>query len=266
MSPSPRAPRRWASASSAVCSRLVAPVVGASPGLYWNGWPCAIDCAYCATRYRSSTWGTKRPWVAASMAARNAAATRAATAIRRAGRGAVTRWGASASSGAASAGASSSRTVLAMRHDTLAARWQRSRAMPGSDALLVSLEPWAWPWTALLLGLVVGSFANVCVYRLPQRRSLMRPGSACPGCGAPIRWFDNVPVLSWMLLRARCRRCGRRISVRYPLVEAANGALYLGLASLLPPGPRAFASMAFVTALLVLALIDLDWHILPDVI
>ena len=138
--------------------------------------------------------------------------------------------------------------------------------MPGSDGLLVSLEPWAWPWTALLLGLVVGSFANVCVYRLPLRRSLMRPGSACPGCGAPVRWYDNVPVLSWLLLRARCRSCRARISVRYPLVEAANGALYCGLAFLMPPSVRAFASMAFVTALLVLALIDLDWHILPDVI
>jgi leader peptidase (prepilin peptidase)/N-methyltransferase len=138
--------------------------------------------------------------------------------------------------------------------------------MPGSDALLVSLEPWAWPWTALLLGLVVGSFANVCVYRLPLQRSLMRPRSACPGCGAQIRWFDNVPVLSWILLRARCRRCGARISARYPLVEAANGLLYFGLALLMPPGLQAAASMAFVTALLVLSLIDLDWHILPDVV
>lgn len=138
--------------------------------------------------------------------------------------------------------------------------------MPGSDALLISLEPWAWPWTALVMGLVVGSFANVCVYRLPLERSLARPGSSCPSCGAPIRWYDNVPVLSWIVLRARCRRCGARISVRYPLVELANGLLYFALAWLLPPSPRAALSMVFVTALLVLSLIDLDHQILPDVI
>jgi leader peptidase (prepilin peptidase) / N-methyltransferase len=129
-----------------------------------------------------------------------------------------------------------------------------------------ALTPEAWPWTALLMGLVVGSFANVCVYRLPLRRSLARPGSACPGCAAPIRWFDNVPVLSWILLRGRCRRCGIRISVRYPLVELTNGLLYLGLARVFPPGPHAVLSMVFVSALLVLSLIDLDWHILPDAI
>jgi leader peptidase (prepilin peptidase)/N-methyltransferase len=138
--------------------------------------------------------------------------------------------------------------------------------MPGSDALLVSLEPWAWPWTALLLGLVVGSFANVVVYRLPLERSLSRPGSACPACAAPIRWYDNVPVLSWLVLRARCRRCGARISARYPLVELANGLLYFALACLLPPSAHAALSMAFVTALLVLSLIDLDHQILPDAI
>jgi len=129
-----------------------------------------------------------------------------------------------------------------------------------------ALTPTAWPWTALLLGLVVGSFANVCVHRLPRRRSLARPGSACPHCGAAIRWFDNVPVLSWVLLRARCRRCGGRISARYPLVEAVNGLLYLGLALLMPPGLEAVVSMVFVTALLVLSLIDFDWHMLPDAI
>jgi leader peptidase (prepilin peptidase)/N-methyltransferase len=138
--------------------------------------------------------------------------------------------------------------------------------MPGSDGLLVSLEPWAWPWTALLLGLVVGSFANVCVYRLPLQRSLSRPGSACPACGTPIRWYDNVPVLSWLLLRARCRRCRARISARYPLVELANGLIYFALARLLPPGPHAALIMAFATALLVLSLIDLDHQFLPDVI
>jgi leader peptidase (prepilin peptidase)/N-methyltransferase len=137
--------------------------------------------------------------------------------------------------------------------------------MPASDSL-VWLEPWAWRWTALAMGLVVGSFANVCIHRLPLRRSLARPGSACPACGSPIRWWDNVPVLSWIALRARCRRCGARISARYPLVELANGLLYYALALRMAPGAAAVANMALVTALLVLSLIDLEHQILPDVI
>lgn len=129
-----------------------------------------------------------------------------------------------------------------------------------------ALAPEAWPWTALVLGLVVGSFANVVVYRLPLKRSLSRPRSACPSCGAGIRAYDNVPVLSWLLLRGRCRRCRAHISVRYPLVEAVNGLLYYALARQLPPGLAVIAAMAFVTALLALSLIDLDWQILPDAI
>jgi len=129
-----------------------------------------------------------------------------------------------------------------------------------------ALAPEAWPWTALVLGLVVGSFANVVVYRLPLRRSLSRPRSACPSCGTQIRAFDNIPVLSWLLLRGRCRKCRAPISPRYPLVEAANGLLYFGLARQLPPGLAAVAAMVFVTALLALSLIDLDWQILPDAI
>jgi leader peptidase (prepilin peptidase)/N-methyltransferase len=130
----------------------------------------------------------------------------------------------------------------------------------------LALAPAAWPWTALVVGLVVGSFANVVIHRLPQGRSVVRPGSACPGCGSPIRWWDNIPVLSWIALRARCRRCGIHISARYPLVELANGLLYLAAARSLPPGAQAVATMAFVTALLVLSLIDLDHHLLPDAI
>jgi len=123
-----------------------------------------------------------------------------------------------------------------------------------------------WPGFALLLGLIVGSFANVCIHRLPRGASIVRPASACPRCGAPIRAFDNVPLLSYLLLRGRCRGCGAAISLRYPAVEAANGLGYLGLALLLGPTLQAGCSMAFFTALLVLALIDLDHQILPDVI
>jgi leader peptidase (prepilin peptidase) / N-methyltransferase len=120
-------------------------------------------------------------------------------------------------------------------------------------------------WQALLFGMIVGSFANVCIHRLPRGESLVRPRSRCPDCGAPISALDNIPVLSWLFLGGRCRRCRKRISWRYPAVEAANGLLWMGLAAL-GPSPRAIVLMAFVTAVLVLALIDLEHQLLPDVI
>ena len=128
------------------------------------------------------------------------------------------------------------------------------------------LESPYWEWSALVLGLIIGSFANVCIHRLPRKESVGRPPSSCPRCGARIRPWDNVPVLSYVFLRGRCRRCRAPISMRYPLVEAANGLAYLALAVLMGPTPRTFAMMALVTALIVLSLIDLEWQILPDVI
>jgi leader peptidase (prepilin peptidase)/N-methyltransferase len=137
--------------------------------------------------------------------------------------------------------------------------------MPAPDWTLLLRSP-AFETTALLLGLVVGSFANVCVYRLPRRQSIVSPPSRCPACGALIRARDNVPVLSWLLLRGRCRSCRAPISPRYPAVEAANGLLWLALAVLRGPRAQTFVAMALVTALLVLSLIDLDHQLLPDAI
>jgi leader peptidase (prepilin peptidase)/N-methyltransferase len=128
------------------------------------------------------------------------------------------------------------------------------------------LDARVWPWAALALGLIVGSFANVCIHRLPLGQSVGTPPSACPSCGARIKPYDNVPVLAWLWLGGRCRSCRARISVRYPLVEAANGALYYVIARQAGPTVEAAFQMAFVTALLVLSLIDLDHQILPDVI
>jgi leader peptidase (prepilin peptidase)/N-methyltransferase len=138
--------------------------------------------------------------------------------------------------------------------------------MTGDLFLPPLLESPLWEWSALVLGLLVGSFANVCIHRLPRRESVGRPPSSCPRCGARIRPWDNVPVLSYLVLRGRCRRCRAPISMRYPLVEAANGAAWLGLALLKGPTPRTFVMMALVTALIVLSLIDLEWQILPNVI
>ena len=133
------------------------------------------------------------------------------------------------------------------------------------DWTLLSRTP-AFETTAFLLGLVVGSFANVCIYRLPRRESIVSPPSRCPSCGRLIRAIDNVPVVSWLLLRGRCRACRAPISPRYPAVEAANGLLWLALAALHGPRAQTFVAMALVTALLVLSLIDLEHQILPDVI
>ncbi|HKC13273.1 MAG TPA: prepilin peptidase [Vicinamibacteria bacterium] len=119
---------------------------------------------------------------------------------------------------------------------------------------------------ALALGLIVGSFANVCIHRLPRGRSVVSPPSGCPSCGALIRPGDNIPVLSYLILRGRCRSCRARISARYPIVEAANGLAYLGLAVRGGPTTRTAVEMVLVSALLVLSLIDLDHHLLPNLI
>jgi leader peptidase (prepilin peptidase)/N-methyltransferase len=128
------------------------------------------------------------------------------------------------------------------------------------------LRPPFWEWTAAALGLIVGSFANVCIHRIPRDEPIGSPPSRCPGCRTPIRPWDNVPVVSYVILRGRCRTCGTRISARYPLVELANAAAYWGVAILYGPTLAAAIAMPLVTALLVLSLIDLDHQILPDVI
>ena len=118
---------------------------------------------------------------------------------------------------------------------------------------------------AFLYGSIYGSFLNVVVHRLPREESLVRPRSRCPRCRAQIAWFDNIPVLSWLALRGRCRSCRRPISARYPLVEAAVGALAAGLQWRWPglPAWEVFATLA-CGALLAVALIDWDTFLIPD--
>jgi leader peptidase (prepilin peptidase)/N-methyltransferase len=123
-----------------------------------------------------------------------------------------------------------------------------------------------WPWAALALGLVVGSFANVCIHRLPREESVVTPRSRCPACRTPIAAGDNVPLLSYLVLGGRCRHCGASISWRYPAVELTNGLLFLAVALRTAPSPAAAVQMALLTALLVLSLVDLDHQILPNVI
>ena len=114
------------------------------------------------------------------------------------------------------------------------------------------------------LGLMIGSFLNVVIYRLPRDESLVSPGSHCPGCGAAVAWYDNVPVLAYLWLRGRCRRCGAGISWRYPAVELLVGALFLAIAWRFGLQPMTLLSCAFAAALVAAAVIDFDHQIIPD--
>ncbi len=117
---------------------------------------------------------------------------------------------------------------------------------------------------ALLVGLVIGSFLNVVIHRLPRGGSLSRPGSQCTECGAPVRWFDNVPLLAYVWLRGRCRSCGAHISWRYPAVELATGLLFAGIVWRYGAQPMTPLWCAFAAALLACAVIDFDHQIIPD--
>jgi leader peptidase (prepilin peptidase) / N-methyltransferase len=117
---------------------------------------------------------------------------------------------------------------------------------------------------ALVFGLVVGSFLNVCILRLPEGISISTPRSRCPQCKKLIPWYDNIPVLSYVILGARCRRCKKKISARYPFIEAFNGLISVLLYLKYGLGAEWIIYLGFSSALLVLAFIDLDHRILPD--
>jgi leader peptidase (prepilin peptidase)/N-methyltransferase len=117
---------------------------------------------------------------------------------------------------------------------------------------------------AALFGLIAGSYLNVVIYRVPLGLSTVTPRSACPHCGAPVRARDNLPVVSFLLLGARCRDCRAAISWRYPLVEAATAALFVAALERFGPTPAALAAAFFSCLMVALALIDFDHFILPD--
>jgi leader peptidase (prepilin peptidase) / N-methyltransferase len=114
------------------------------------------------------------------------------------------------------------------------------------------------------VGALVGSFLNVVVWRLPRRESLITPGSRCPACEKPIAPYDNVPVASWLLLAGRCRRCGARISVRYPLVELLTAAVFAAVVAVRGFDEGLLLELPFVACLIALAAIDLDHKLLPN--
>src|SRR5512140_1667613 len=115
-------------------------------------------------------------------------------------------------------------------------------------------------------GAIIGSFLNVCIWRLPAGQSIVFPPSRCPQCGARVRSFDNIPILSYALLGGRCRACQSLISLRYPLVEALTGILFAVLLYRFGPTPIVAVYALLVAALIVISFIDLDHQIIPDVI
>ncbi len=122
------------------------------------------------------------------------------------------------------------------------------------------------PISALVVGLCIGSFVNVLIYRLPLGKSVVRPPSACPNCGASIRWYDNIPVLSYLILCGKCRHCRARISPRYPFVEITTGVLSLTLFLQHGVSWTYLFYFIFVSALIAVIFIDFDHQIIPDVI
>jgi leader peptidase (prepilin peptidase)/N-methyltransferase len=119
---------------------------------------------------------------------------------------------------------------------------------------------------AAIVGAIVGSFLNVVAYRLPRKESLLHPASHCPHCQTPIKPYDNVPVLGWLWLRGRCRACGAAISWRYPAVEAATGLLCAAVVLKYGADRDVWLPLVFVVLLVPITLIDLDHHIIPNVL
>ena len=121
-------------------------------------------------------------------------------------------------------------------------------------------------FVAVLFGLVVGSFLNVVIHRVPHHESIVWPASHCPHCGEPIWPLDNIPLISYLLLRGRCKNCKERISARYPAVEALNGLLFGAAAYEFGVSLKLIPALVLISALIVLAVIDLEHRLLPNVI
>lgn len=126
------------------------------------------------------------------------------------------------------------------------------------------LNQYGFALAAGALGAALGSFLNVCIYRWPNDESVIRPRSRCPGCGTPVRWRDNVPVLGYLVLRGRCRSCRTRLSLQYPLVEAVVALIWAGLAAAMGPHPEVLRGGLFLTILLGIALTDARTYIIPN--
>jgi len=116
----------------------------------------------------------------------------------------------------------------------------------------------------VVFGLCVGSFLNVCIYRIPASKSIVYPGSTCPTCGTAIRYYDNIPLIGYLWLAGKCRQCRSPISIRYPLIELLTGTVALGLFLKYGVSIEALIYFAFACVLIVITFIDIDYRIIPD--
>jgi leader peptidase (prepilin peptidase) / N-methyltransferase len=123
-----------------------------------------------------------------------------------------------------------------------------------------------WVVFAAIFGSTIGSFLNVCIYRLPRRQSIVWPRSACPHCRRELAWYENLPIVSYIWLRGRCRTCRGAISIRYPIIEALTAAMFAGAAWYYGPSMLLVSRLVFGCALIVLFAIDLEHHLLPNAI
>ncbi len=130
----------------------------------------------------------------------------------------------------------------------------------------MEVPSWFWSMSLALFGLLFGSFANVLIWRFPRGESVAFPGSHCPVCDHVIRWYDNIPLISWAILRGRCRDCSAPISARYPLVELLSGVLWLVAGMRFGFTAQSLLCAGFFYTLLVLTFIDLDTYRLPNAI
>jgi leader peptidase (prepilin peptidase)/N-methyltransferase len=119
---------------------------------------------------------------------------------------------------------------------------------------------------AAVVGVCVGSFLNVCIYRLPRGQSLASPPSRCPHCERPLRWYHNIPIVSWVALRGRCAHCQAPISIQYPVIELVTALVWLLIVWMTPVGWLLASRLVLATALIVLFMIDLEHQLLPNVI
>jgi leader peptidase (prepilin peptidase)/N-methyltransferase len=115
-----------------------------------------------------------------------------------------------------------------------------------------------------ILGLIIGSFSNVCIFRIPKNESIVFPASHCPNCHTPIKAIDNIPILSFLLLKGKCRKCGEKISIRYPVVEFLTGAIYLLIFLSYGRNLQTLIYALLSSSLIIISFIDLDEQIIPD--
>jgi len=115
-----------------------------------------------------------------------------------------------------------------------------------------------------ILGLIIGSFSNVCIYRIPKNESIVFPASHCPNCHTPIKAIDNIPILSYLILKGKCRKCGEKISIRYPIVEFLTGAIYLLVFLIYGRSYQTLIYALLSSSLIIISFIDLDDQIIPD--